>query len=58
MRAPAPPRRINPWIAFSVGLALAILAANGPRLYAMVDRMINPPPPAIIIIAPAGSDIV
>ncbi len=58
MRAPAPARRVNPWIALSVGIALAVLAANGQRLYAMVSRLINPPPADIIIIAPTGSDIV
>jgi hypothetical protein len=58
MRAPAPARRVNPWIALSVGIALAVLAANGQRLYAMVSRLISPPPADIIIIAPTGSDIV
>jgi hypothetical protein len=54
----APARRINPWIALSIGLALAVLAANGSRLYDAMDRLINPPPPNLIIIAPVGSEVV
>jgi hypothetical protein len=54
----APSRRVNPWVALSVGIALAVLAANGPRLYASLNRLINPPPPNLIIIAPAGSQLV
>jgi hypothetical protein len=53
-----PSRRVNPWVALSVGIALAILAAGFPRLYASLNRLINPLPPNLIIIAPAGSEIV
>jgi hypothetical protein len=54
----APGWRINPWVAISAGIALAILAANGSRLYAAIDRLINPPPANLIIIAPVGSETV
>jgi hypothetical protein len=54
----APARRVNPWIVLSVGIALAAVAANGPRIYAIVNGLINPPPADLIIVAPAGSDIV
>jgi hypothetical protein len=53
-----PSRRLNPWVALSVGVALTAMAVSGPRLYAAVSRLINPPPPNIIIIAPTGSDVV
>lgn len=58
MRGRAPPRRLTPWIALSVAIALMAMAVTGPRLYAAVSRLINPPPPNIIIIAPVGSDVV
>jgi hypothetical protein len=58
MARPAPAWRSNPWIALSVGIALALLAVNGSRIYAAFDRLINPPPANLIIIAPAGSDTV
>jgi hypothetical protein len=58
MAKPAPSRRVNPWVALSLGIALAILAASGPRLYASLNRLINPPPPNLIIITPAGAEIV
>jgi hypothetical protein len=54
----APSRRLNPWIALSVGIALTAMAIGGPRIYTAVIRLINPPPPNIIIIAPTGSDVV
>ena len=58
MATPAPSRRVNRWIVLSVALALALLAANGSRIYATIDRLLNPLPADLIIIAPAGSDIV
>jgi hypothetical protein len=53
-----PSWRVNPWLALSVGIALAVLVASGPRLYAGLNRLLNPPPPNLIIIAPVGSEIV
>jgi hypothetical protein len=53
-----PSRRLRPWIALSVVVALAAMAVNGPRIYAAFSRLINPPPPNIIIIAPVDSDVV
>jgi hypothetical protein len=58
MATPAPSRRVNPWIVISVGIALAAAVANGPSIYAIVNRLINAPPADLIIVAPAGSDIV
>ena len=58
MARPAPAWRVNPWIALSVGIVLAALAANGPRIYAAVNRLINPLPADLIIVVPAGSDLV
>jgi hypothetical protein len=58
MATPVPSWRVNPWVVLAVGIALAVVAANGPRIYAIVDRLINPPPADLIIIAPVGSDIV
>jgi hypothetical protein len=58
MATPAPSRRVNRWIVLSVGIALAAIAANGPRIYAIAARLINPPPADLIIVAPAGSDTV
>ena len=54
----APSRRLNPWIALSVGIALTAMAIGGLRIYTVVSRLINPPPPNLIIIAPTGSDVV
>lgn len=58
MPRPIPSRRVNPWIALCVGIALTAVAVNGQRIYATVSRLINPPPANIIIIAPTGSNIV
>jgi hypothetical protein len=54
----APAWRVNPWIAISLGIALAVLAAGFPRLYASINRLFNPPPANLIIIAPIGSETV
>lgn len=53
-----PSRWRNPWIALSIGMVLTAMAIGGPRIYTAVSRLINPPPPNIIIIAPTGSDVV
>ena len=58
MARPTTSWRVNPWIALSLAAALAAAAANGSRIYAAVDRLFNPPPANLTIIAPAGSDIV
>ena len=58
MAEPAPSPRVNPWVVLSVVIALAAVAANGPRIYAVVNDLISPPPADLIIVAPAGSDIV
>jgi hypothetical protein len=58
MTTPAPSRRVTPWIVLSVGIALAVVAANGPRIYAVVSRLFKQPPADLIIVVPVGSDIV
>jgi hypothetical protein len=51
-------RRSRRWIAATAAAALVVLAFNASRILAAVDRIVHPPPAAIIIVAPEGSETI